>query len=197
MNVWKHCLLSTKKFGGLPEDYFSIHDFIDSSKLFIFHAKHRAMLHNLYGIELCISLFGHYIVNTDNKTILVRDIAAEHCKEDLSGFIPTLNDWFIDFELPNDFIIPNIEDSQLKEFLFKPLLRSSCKSSMIITCSNFGVYLVEKIYGLEKALLLAQYISPQQTINHLLKDFRLIHKWQIFPSKIDLIWLQEQENERN
>ncbi len=34
MNIWKHSLLSAKKFGGKPEDYFEIHKFLDSSKLF-------------------------------------------------------------------------------------------------------------------------------------------------------------------
>lgn len=193
MDIWKHCLLSKRKFGGDAEDYFQIHNFIDCSKLFIFHSKHRILIHNLYGIELCTLIFGHYILNSDNKTILIRDIAAEHCKEDLSGYVPTLNDWFVNFELPKNFIIPEVEDSDLKDFIYKPFLRSTCKSSLIITCSDFGVYLVEKIYGIDKALLLAKSIPPEQIINNLLQEYRFTQKWQIFPDRNELIWLQKND----
>ncbi|WP_428661779.1 DUF6915 family protein [Runella sp.] len=194
MDIWKHCLLSKRKFGGKAEDYFQIHNFIDSSKLFIFHSKHRVLIHNLYGIELCVLLFGHYILNSDNKTILIRDIAAEHCKEDLSGYVPTLNDWFVNFELPPNFIIPQIEDPDLKDFIYKPFLRSTCESSLIITCSDFGIYLVEKFYGMDKALLLAKSIPPKQMINNLLQEYRFTQKWQVFPDRDELIWLQKNEN---
>ncbi len=196
MDVWKHCIISKRKFGGSPEDYFDIHNFIDCSKLFIFHSKHRILLHNLYGIEICISLFGHYIINTDQKTILVRDIAAEHCKEDLSGFVPTLNDWFINFDLPDNFVIPDITDTDLKDFIYKPYLRSGCKSSMLITCSNFGVHLVEKIYGLDKALLLINSLPAEQTVNNILQKYRFNHKWQVFPDRNELIWLQEYDKSK-
>ncbi|MCA0234683.1 MAG: hypothetical protein LCH91_29800 [Bacteroidetes bacterium] len=191
MDVWKHCLLSKRKFGGKPEDYFEVHNFIDSSKLFIFHTKHRILLHNLYGIELCVFIFGHYIINSEGKTILIRDIAAEHCKEDLSGYVPTLNDWFINFQLPYNFVIPEINDTELRSFIYKPFLRSTCKSSFIITCSDFGVYLIEKIYGHDKALKLANEIPPEQTVNNLLKNYRFEHKWQLFPDRNELIWLQK------
>ena len=193
MDVWKHCLLSKRKFGGNPDDYFSIHNFIDCSKLFIFHTKHRILLHNLYGIELCILRYGHYIINSDNKTILVRDIAAEHCKEDLSGYVPTLNDWFINFKLPKNFVVPELEDSELKDFIYKPFLRSTCKSSLIITCSDFGIYLVEKIFGVDKALHFATLIPSEQMINNLLQGYRFEHKWQIFPDRNELIWLQKHD----
>lgn len=195
MNIWKHCVLSQRKFGGKPQDYFEIHKFIDSSKLFFFHTKHRALLHNLFGIELCIELFGDCLQNSDGKTILVRDVAAEHCKEDLSGMTPTLNDWFEGFQLPTNFIIPELDNQEVLSFIYKPYLRSGLKSSLIITCSNFGVYLIEKIYGFDKALLLANSLPSQQTVDQLLKPFKFTHAWQLFPDRNELIWLQQ--NERN
>ena len=191
MNIWRHCLLSQRKFGGNPDDYFRIHKFIDSSKNFIFHVKHRILLHNLLGIELCTDLLGDYVINSDGKVILVRDIAAEHCKEDLSGFIPSLNDWFEDFNLPSDFLIPQINDEELKAFIYKPFMRSGLQTSMIITCSNFGVYLVEKFIGFDKALLLANSLPINQTIQNLLKEYKFIHNWQIFPDRKELVWLQQ------
>lgn len=58
MNIWDHSRLSKRKFGGVETDYFDIHKFLDSSKLFYFHAKHRLLLHHLYGIEITILKFG-------------------------------------------------------------------------------------------------------------------------------------------
>ena len=140
MNYWKHSLLSEKKFGGLANDYVEIHKFLDSSKLFVFHLKHRLLLHNTYGIELCIELFGDFITNSDGKIVLVRDIAAEHCREDLCGAVPTLNDWFknYDNQILENIIIPKLSDEKLAAFIMKPFLRSGLKASLILTCSNFG-----------------------------------------------------------
>src|ERR1700744_3834967 len=94
MNYWKHSLLSKKKFNGIPEDYLSIHKFLDTSKLFYFDIRHRILLHNTYGIDLCTRKFGETMINADGKRVMVRDIAAEHCKEDCMGVVPTLNNWF-------------------------------------------------------------------------------------------------------
>ncbi len=94
MDIWKHSELSAVKFGGIAKDYFKIHKFIDSSKLFYFNVKHRSILHHMYGVELCIRLFGDTIRNNDNQVRLVRDIAVEHLKEDLNGRIPTVKEWF-------------------------------------------------------------------------------------------------------
>ncbi|MEL6972750.1 MAG: hypothetical protein AAFZ63_17895 [Bacteroidota bacterium] len=64
MNYYDHSLLSVRKFGGAPEDYLSIHKFLDSSKLFYHHAKHRLLLHHLFGVELTIQKFGDLIHTT-------------------------------------------------------------------------------------------------------------------------------------
>ena len=93
MNIWEHCLISQRKFGGSPEDYEKVHSFIDSSKYFFYHVKHRLLLHNLFGVELAVELMGNFIQNSAGKQVLVRDIAVEHCREDLDGKIPTLSDW--------------------------------------------------------------------------------------------------------
>ena len=156
MDIWKHSELSAIKFGGVAEDYLKIHKFIDSSKLFYFNVKHRSILHHMYGVELCIRLFGDTIINQDQNIRLVRDIAAEHLKEDLNGRIPTVKEWF---EKNSQLIDPleriqTIEDQKLKDFIFEPYLKSGIKSSFLITYSDFGVSLVKELYGFEKALTL-------------------------------------------
>ncbi|MFK7980420.1 MAG: hypothetical protein AB8G86_10590 [Saprospiraceae bacterium] len=79
--------MSQRKFGGQPEDYDQVHAFIDSSKYFYYHAKHRMLLHHLYGVSLATELCGNFLTNSDGQTLLVRDIAIEHCREDLDGHV--------------------------------------------------------------------------------------------------------------
>jgi hypothetical protein len=92
MKPYLHGLVSTKKFGGKPEDYQAIHDFIDSSKAHLADVRHRALLHSSFGIYMCEQVFGTYIVNSDNQIVQVRDIAEYHIIEDL-GRIPSVQDW--------------------------------------------------------------------------------------------------------
>jgi hypothetical protein len=195
MNYWKHSLLSKKKFNGVPEDYLLVHKFLDSSKLFYFDIKHRILLHNTYGIDVCIQKFGETLKNSEGQTILVRDIAAEHCKEDLMGVVPTLNNWFkyTDDNLLN-FIKPiNPTDSKLREFILRPYIMSGLKSSLIITHSNFGLFLVKEILGIDYALELANYIE-QTNINELLQYVKLKDRWQYTPN---LQQLKNLDNELN
>ena len=88
-----HARISAKRYGGIPEDYLEIHDFFDSTKMALPDIRHRMMLHNAVGCYIAERIFGHTIVNSDNKTVHVRDIAENHIIEDL-GFIPTLEQCF-------------------------------------------------------------------------------------------------------
>lgn len=92
MNTLYHAKSSVYKWGGQMEDYFPIHDLIDSSKASMPDVRHRALLHNSFGIFLVEKVFGHYITNSDGRDVPVREIAERHVIEDL-GFIPTPQDW--------------------------------------------------------------------------------------------------------
>lgn len=199
MNIWKHCLLSQRKFGGQPQDYVSVHKFLDSSKLFYYHIRHRVALHNLFGIELCCELLGDFLQNSDGATVLVRDVAAEHCREDLSGVVPTLNDWLekSDEAIRELITVPDTGDAEITTFLMRPYLRSGLHSSLLITCSNFGVWLVEKFFGSSKALILAECLPPRQTIHRLLLSFQYTERWQYTPDHRELQWLKEHEHGNN
>ena len=192
MNYWKHSLLSKKKFNGSAEDYLHVHKFMDISKLFYFDIKHRALLHNTYGIELCIQKFGDILINSDGQTILIRDIAAEHCKEDLMGIVPTLNNWFkyVDDSLLNLIRPINPSDSKLREFILRPFIMSGQKSTLIITHSNFGVFLVKEFLGIDYSLELANYLEGSN-INELLQYIKLKDRWQY---TADLYQLKSIEN---
>ena len=196
MDIWKHSELSAIKFGGNANDYLELHKFIDSSKLFYFNVKHRAILHHTYGVELCMQMFGDVIINQENQSILVRDLAVEHIKEDLSGIVPTLKDWFdknSDLTNPIDKI-NLIEDQELREFVYRPYLISGIKSSLMITFSDFGVSLVGSLLGLEKAILLRKYVDEDQTIKRILKGFRFKNRWQYTPDMKQLELLKNNKN---
>lgn len=196
MNYWKHSLLSEKKFGGKAHDYVEIHKFLDNSKLFVFHVKHRLLLHNTYGIELCVDLFGDFIKNSEGKTVLVRDIAAEHCKEDLCGAVPTLNDWFktYDPQIVESIVTRDIADAQLAAFVMRPFLRSGLKASLMITWSNFGLYLVEKFLGTQSALHFAEHLGEIVDVKTHLNHVKLNERWQYSPDRNEINALKSLEN---
>lgn len=89
MKPRKHGYVSTKRFGGNPEDYQEIHDFMDHTKQNVPDVRHRMLLHNSWGIYLAERVFGTYITNSSGTEVSVRDVAEQHVLDDL-GFIPTL-----------------------------------------------------------------------------------------------------------
>lgn len=91
-NSYIHAKSSVRRFGGKTEDYQPIHDWFDSTKSAYADQRHRAILHNTFGIFLCEQLFGKFIVTSDGKEVPVRLIAEQHVIEDC-GFIPTLENW--------------------------------------------------------------------------------------------------------
>ena len=88
-----HAVISAKKFGGVPQDYQAVHDFFDSTKIAVPDHRHRAFLHNAYGIFLLEKMFGTTITNSEGKHVSVRDLGEDHVIQDL-GFIPTLEQCF-------------------------------------------------------------------------------------------------------
>lgn len=98
MKPFRHAKGSVGRWGGKPEDYMAIHDFIDSTKIAMPDLRHRAVLHNAFGCFLVERVFGRTIVNSDGREISTRDIAEEHILEDM-GFIPSLEDWLDELPL--------------------------------------------------------------------------------------------------
>jgi hypothetical protein len=95
MKPRNHCNSSVRKWGGSPDDYQKIHDWFDHTKAHVPDMRHRAILHNSFGIYLCEQVFGTVLINSDGKEISVRDIGEQHVLEDL-GTIPTLQDCIAD-----------------------------------------------------------------------------------------------------
>lgn len=89
MKPYLHAKISAKKFGGAPEDYMDIHNFIDSSKACMPDIRHRAILHSAFGCYLVEQMYGATRVNSEGREYSPRDVAEAHIIEDL-GFIPTV-----------------------------------------------------------------------------------------------------------
>ena len=92
MKPFIHARSSAAKFGGKPEDYLPIHDFMDSSKAALADVRHRAVFHSAFGIFIVEKVFGTTITNSTGRAVSTRDVAEQHVMEDL-GTIPTLESW--------------------------------------------------------------------------------------------------------
>lgn len=95
MNSWYHAVSASHKWGGTPEDYLPIEEFIDSSKQVIGDARHRSLYHHTLGVFLCEKVFGKTLTVSKNKNSIqvpVRLIAERHIEEDL-GWLPSPKDY--------------------------------------------------------------------------------------------------------
>ena len=97
MNSWHHAVSAARKWGGKPEDYIEIEEFIDSSKTSIGDVRHRALYHHTEGVWLCQRIFGR-VITVDKRNghgtvdVPVRLIAEQHILEDL-GWLPSSADY--------------------------------------------------------------------------------------------------------
>lgn len=88
-----HARKSAARFGGVPADYVAVHEWFDQSKMVHPTVKHRAILHNSFGIYLCAQVFGRTFARlSDGAEVDIRDIGEQHVLDDL-GCIPTLDDY--------------------------------------------------------------------------------------------------------
>lgn len=92
MKAYLHGKIHAKKYGGVPEDYADIDDFIDSTKQAVADVRHRAILHSAFGCFLVERMFGRTRRNSDGREYSPRDIAEDHIQQDL-GFIPTMEQY--------------------------------------------------------------------------------------------------------
>jgi RNA-binding protein YlmH len=98
LNSYLHAKAAAHKWGGTPEDYIAIEEFIDGTKKAFGDVRHRAILHNTFGCWLAQEVFGRVIQLEGGKQVAVREIAEQHILEDL-GFIPTIENWMENMEI--------------------------------------------------------------------------------------------------
>jgi hypothetical protein len=62
---YRHARNSVKKYGGEPEDYLPIHNFMDVSKSAFADMRHRAIFHNSLGPYVVERVFGMPLTKLD------------------------------------------------------------------------------------------------------------------------------------
>ena len=107
-----HAQSSVRKWGGNLNDYEPIHSFMDSSKGSMADNRHRALTHNSWflsnilervkfsnsGPETSDHRFPT-IINSDGRSVSVRDIGEQHCLEDYKfKFMPSAQDFLQEME---------------------------------------------------------------------------------------------------
>lgn len=91
-NSYLHAKSSVRKFGGQITDYLPLHSWFDQTKSAWADNRHRAILHNTFGIFLAEQVFGPAITNSDGRAVPTRAVAEQHVLEDC-GMIPTIENW--------------------------------------------------------------------------------------------------------
>lgn len=129
-----HAVSSSKRFGGIPDDYIDIHSLMDSTKGSFPDNRHRAITHNSWFSQTIIPrIFGHQRVNSDGRTYNTKDIAEQHILEDYANkFIPSIQDYLENMTLESWM---NNGRGELPNSRKKIPLRE--ERSMEITVDNF------------------------------------------------------------
>lgn len=103
-----HAASSARRYGGKWEDYFPLHDLIDSSKGAIADNRHRALTHNSWFISNVIEKVympekgwhGPVLINSQGRQVSTRQLAEDHILEDFGGrFIPAASDYLQEIEM--------------------------------------------------------------------------------------------------
>ena len=71
-----HAKSSAKKFGGKPEDYIHLHEWLDETKGWFGDSLHRMFRHHSEG-----------------KIVYTRYVGEQHVKEDCNNYIPSAKEW--------------------------------------------------------------------------------------------------------
>ncbi|GAA1526476.1 hypothetical protein GCM10009827_049090 [Dactylosporangium maewongense] len=122
MNSWHHAVSAARKWGGTPEDYIELEEFLDSSKKIIGDVRHRSLYHHTEGVWLCQRIFGRTIEVSRSAggtvQVPVRLIAERHVLEDL-GWLPSPADYIAGMP-----IAPWMSGAQRKQLPLSHLLQS-------------------------------------------------------------------------
>lgn len=96
MKPFTHATNSVRKFGGSAEDYLSIHNFLDISKMAHADLRHRAILHNSLGPYIAERVFGLDEVKlkkysekfswSDEEILAIKDLIQNSHSEEAPSF---------------------------------------------------------------------------------------------------------------
>lgn len=90
-----HAKSSAKKFGGKPEDYIHLHEWMDETKGWIGDSLHRMFRHHSEGIFEMEKRFGPEFKNSDGKIVYTRYVGEQHVREDCNNYVPSAKEWIL------------------------------------------------------------------------------------------------------
>ena len=90
---FEHAKSSVKKFGGKPEDYIHLHQWLDETKGWFGDSLHRMFRLHSEGIFEMEKLFGPSFINSDGRVVYTRYVGEQHVKEDCNNYIPSAKEW--------------------------------------------------------------------------------------------------------
>lgn len=93
-----HAKIHAKQWGGEPDEYIKIDEFIDSSKFHFENVAHRVLLHSSFGVMMAEQFFGNSFTNSVGRTVPIREVAINHIRQDL-GFVPSVDNWLNNLQL--------------------------------------------------------------------------------------------------
>lgn len=163
MNTLKHAQISVRRHGGVVDDYFAIHQFIDSTKSLCSDNRHR-IFHTLWAVnEIVLPIFGHTLTNSDGKAVDIKDLCEkDHLLVDFHHrFIPTLGDFVLAMKAElstadkqaierfhGDFSQPEIS-----RLLLSPLAITGQFKSLLITHNSWFINDIVPRLGLGQPIL--------------------------------------------
>ncbi|HEX5081746.1 MAG TPA: hypothetical protein VFY40_06860 [Blastocatellia bacterium] len=173
MKPLQHARITAHRYGGEWQDWITVHDWIDRSKVIFPSMQHRMFLHSDFGEWLAIRIHDEMIVAGDGTFIPTRDLFRDHQVEDL-GRVVTLAEWLREIDtdywtrrrkpprhleqvreapaeglaarwggVPGDYLA-------LIDFFDKPsefAPESPDAAAMMITYNSFGIFLAEELLG--------------------------------------------------
>jgi hypothetical protein len=176
MNAMQHCRVSQKRWGGQLQDYYAIHDFIDSTKELCTDSRHR-ILHTMWAVKnVVVPIFGHTLVNSDGKNIDIKDMCErDHLLVDFHNkYIPTLGDFVSaieDVEIPDfgrrieKFHQDYAQDSRVSELILSPLAATGQLKSLLLTHNSWFINsILPKVFN-TKPIIANFDLSPSEFFN--------------------------------
>jgi len=138
----QHSKSSAARFGGTADDYLHIHTVMDSSKLFLADWRHRALLHNTFGIHVFEQLMGSsFRRKSDGIDVCTRTVITQHIMEDL-GAVPTPGEFLR--EMPIRYWMSGIKEKDKQRMQTLTIEGDSNKEAYITSSLRWVLYKNEK-----------------------------------------------------
>jgi hypothetical protein len=134
----QHSKSSAARFGGIADDYLHIHTVMDSSKLFLADWRHRALLHNTFGIHVFEQLMGSsFKRKSDDVEVCTRSVITQHIIEDL-GAVPTPGEFLR--EMPIKYWMSGIKEKDKLRMQSLTIEGDNNKEAYITSSIRWNLY---------------------------------------------------------